>query len=153
MSDYIRDMRSKFGSSPIQVCGASIILFDRENRVLMLQRTDNQRWCFPGGAVELGERVEDAARRELLEETGLRVDSLELFGVFSGPELHYRYPNGDQVHIIDTVFVARSFTGELSIDSESRLGKFVPIEEIPDEISPPVIPVVRQLKAALSAAR
>lgn len=52
----------------------------------MLKRSDNNCWCFPGGAIELGEKVEDAAKREVAEETGLQVKALELFGVFSGQE-------------------------------------------------------------------
>ena len=42
---------------------------------------------YPGGSVNINEVVEEAAKRELLEETGIVANALELFGVFSGKEL------------------------------------------------------------------
>ncbi|CAH8706046.1 NUDIX domain-containing protein [Paenibacillus thiaminolyticus] len=112
----------------------------------MLQRSDNGCWCFPGGAIELGETTEDAVRRELLEETGLAVEELRIFGVFSGEELHYVYPNGDEVYIVDVVYTSDQFRGELTIDEESRTYQFFDIAELPAEISPPVVPIVAELK-------
>lgn len=49
----------------------------------MQQRQDDGTWSYPGGRVEIDETVEDAARREVLEESGLIVGKLELLGVFS----------------------------------------------------------------------
>jgi 8-oxo-dGTP pyrophosphatase MutT (NUDIX family) len=77
MLEYV--MRQYIGTRPLLLCGASIILFDDRNRVLMLKRSDNHGWCFPGGLVELGESTEETARREVLEETGLVVKRLKLF--------------------------------------------------------------------------
>ena len=72
-----------------------------------------QSWGYAGGSVELDEKVEDAAKRELLEETGLLAVSLDFFGIFSGPDMHYVYPNGDEVSNIDIVFICKDYTGEL----------------------------------------
>ena len=47
--------------------------------------------------MELGETVQDTARREVFEETGLRLGKLELFGMYSGPDYYKTFPNGDQV--------------------------------------------------------
>ncbi|TBL81096.1 NUDIX hydrolase [Paenibacillus thalictri] len=145
MNGYVQQMRELIGHRPLLLCGACVVIFNREDQVLMLRRTDNNCWCFPGGSVELGECVEDAARREVYEETGLRVDHLELFGVFSGPELHYIYPNGDEVHVVDIVFAAHDYNGELTLDEESREAKFVSIADLPADISPPQIPLIKEL--------
>ncbi|WGU92692.1 NUDIX hydrolase [Paenibacillus dendritiformis] len=146
MLEYIRRMRSHIGHDPLLLCGASIILYNASQQVLMLQRSDNGCWCFPGGAIELGETTEDAVRRELLEETGLTVEELHIFGVFSGEELHYVYPNGDEVYIVDVVYTSDQFRGELTIDKESRSYQFFDIADLPAEISPPVVPIVEALK-------
>jgi mutator protein MutT len=146
LKDYIKDLRKLIGNRPILMCGASVILYNDAGQVLMLHRTDNDCWSFPGGAVELGEKVEEAAIRESLEETGLTVENLELFGVFSGERLHYTYPNGDEVYVVDIVFKSNSYQGELRLNREGKEAKFFPIDALPENISPPVIPVIEQLK-------
>ena len=53
------------------VAAAGVLVWDGRQRVLLQERSDDQTWCIPGGAVEPGERLEEAARRELRKETGL----------------------------------------------------------------------------------
>lgn len=65
------------------------------------------------GGMEIGETVEETAKRELFEETGLTANSLELLGVFSGEELHYTYPNGDRACIVEILYICRDFAGVL----------------------------------------
>ena len=110
---YILDLRKFVGHRPLIQVGAGIIVEDPEGRVLLQLRSDNHCWGYCGGSIELDERVEDAAKRELFEETGLTAEDLSLFGVWSGPELHYVYPNGDEVSNIDIVFLCRKFSGTL----------------------------------------
>ena len=142
---YILDLRKYVGHRPLIQVGASVIVEDPQGRILLQLRADNHCWGTCGGSIEPDERVEDAARRELFEETGLTAEALTLFGVFSGPELHYVYPNGDEVSNIDIVFLCRSFTGELKpqADEVEKL-RFFAIEEIPENLSPPIRPVVEK---------
>ena len=70
MSGYIMDLRKIVGHRPLLQVGASVILEDKQGRVLLQKRTDNHCWGYPGGSTDLDERVEDAAARELFEETG-----------------------------------------------------------------------------------
>ncbi len=146
MTDYVRIMRSYIGHRPLLICGASVILSDAEGRVLLQRRSDNGCWCFPGGALEPGEKVEEAAARETYEETGLKVGELLIFGVFSGPALHYVYPNQDEVHIVDVVYTSTDYTGEVRCDENEtvEIGFFAPTE-LPGPISPPAVPVVTEL--------
>jgi 8-oxo-dGTP pyrophosphatase MutT (NUDIX family) len=152
MKEYVKHLRSYIGTQPILMCGTSVIIENEQAQVLMLHRTDNDCWCFPGGAVELGETVEAAAKREVLEETGLQVGQLELFGVFSGPELYYQYPNGDEVYNVDIVFCSKAneTMGELTINEEGRDIRYFPIHSLPPNISPPVILVVREFVKRLA---
>jgi 8-oxo-dGTP pyrophosphatase MutT (NUDIX family) len=143
MSGYIMDMRKLVGTRPILQCGASVIVENEKGEILLQLRCDNLSWAYAGGSVELDEKVEDAAKRELYEETGLAAEELELFGVFSGPEMHYVYPNGDEVSNIDMVYICRRYKGTLRCDyDEVKQLKFFPINDLPSKISKPnIIPL------------
>ena len=131
-------------SKAFQSCGASVIIY-KDRKILLQQRSDNKCWGYHGGHVELGEIVEEAARRELLEETGLTALSLELFGVFSGPELHYVYPDGNEIHIIDVVYLCNNFSGTLKHqESEVLELKWFAIAKIPENLSPPIKPALQK---------
>ena len=152
MSGYILDLRKIVGHRPLLQVGTSVILEDELGRVLLQKRTDNHCWGYPGGSVELDERVEDAAARELFEETGLTANHLELFGVFSGKELHYVYPNGDEVSNVDIVFLCRDYSGSLRPDEEESEDLcFFEAGHLPAKLSPPsVIPLKTWEKKKLS---
>lgn len=128
--------------------GAAILVVDAENRLLLLKRSDSGRWGPPGGATEPGERVEEAAKRETLEETGLEINEMSLFGVFSGPELYYQYPNGDEVYNVTIVYLARDWRGEVKLNEEHTEFRWFAANEIPapEEISPPILAVIAQFK-------
>jgi len=139
MSNYIMDLRKIVGHRTLLQVGASVILEDAQGRILLQKRSDNHCWGYAGGSVELDEVVEDAAKRELFEETGLIAEKLELFGVFSGKETHYVYPNGDEVSNVDIVFICKEYSGELKCqEDEVEELRFFSVEEIPENISPPI---------------
>ena len=144
MSNYILDLRKAVGHRPLLQVGASVIVEDEKGRILLQRRSDNHLWAYSGGSVELDEIVEDAAKRELFEETGLRAKKLELFGVFSGPDMHYTYPNGDEVSNVDIVYLCREWEGDLTPQEEEvKVLRFFAAENIPDALSPPNIRPLR----------
>jgi len=145
VADYILDLRKTVGHRCLLQVGASVIVEDRQGRILLEKRTDNGLWGYAGGGTELDERVEDAAKRELLEETGLTANSMALFGVFSGPETHYVYPNGDEVSNVDVVFLCRNWTGTIRPQEEevSEIRFFSAADMPPvEQLSPPIRPAL-----------
>jgi len=143
MIDYINELRKYVGTKPLLLCGAAVILLDSQNRMLMHHRLDNDTWGLPGGAMELGETLEENAARETKEEVGLTCNDLQLVGVYSGPQLYYRFPNGNEVYNVSVVYLCRDFSGEIVVDpAEGKDARFFALDEIPEEISPPIRPVI-----------
>lgn len=139
MSDYILGLRKLVGHRPLLQVGASIIVENTKGEVLLQKRADNHCWGYAGGSVELDEVVEDAARRELYEETGLIAQEMELFGVFSGKDMHYVYPNGDEVSNVDIVYLCREYEGALRCqEGEVEDLCFFPADALPENLSPPI---------------
>ncbi|HTX93268.1 MAG TPA: NUDIX domain-containing protein [Anaerolineales bacterium] len=144
--DYIIQLRQLVGHRPLLMVGAATLVVDAENRLLLMKRSDSGCWGPPGGVVEPGEVVETAARREVREETGLELGGLALFGVFSGPELFYRYPNGDEVYNITIAYLTRDWHGPVRLNEEHTEWGWFARAEIPEELSPPIRPVIGQFR-------
>ena len=98
--------------------------------MLLQQRGDNGQWGFPGGAVEPGERLQEAAVREIREETGLEVQVDRLIGVYTDPDMVY--PNGDRAHSICIGVTFRVLGGELRCDgAETQALRYFPLTDTP----------------------
>lgn len=133
--DYIQHLRSMVGNEKVIMVVAGAFVFDKENRVLMQKRSDNGQWGFPGGFMDLGESVQDTARREVYEETGLKLEELKLFGIYSGPQYDKTFSNGDQVSLVLISFVCKEYSGELvESNEESTQNKFYSLKELPEHI-------------------
>lgn len=145
MSGYIAGLRKLIGHRTIIQCAGSIIIENEKGEILLGKRTDNHFWGYAGGSIEIDEKIEDCAKRELFEETGLIADEIELFMINSGPEVHYIYPNGDEVSNVEIIYLCRKYHGTLKRQEEEieELRFFTP-DEVPDEISPPIRPVIRK---------
>jgi ADP-ribose pyrophosphatase YjhB (NUDIX family) len=144
--DHIQHLRQFVGHAPLLMVGAATLIVDEQNRLLLMKRSDSGCWGPPGGAVELGEVVEMAARREVREETGLELNEMSLFGVFSGPELFYRYPNGDEVYNVTITYLVRDWYGEIRLNGEHTDWRWFALEDIPENISPPIKPAIEHFK-------
>ena len=75
--------------------------------ILLMQRSDNGHWGLPGGHVEPGESVADAALREVREETGWRIELGRLVGVYSDPARQtVEYRGGERAQLVNLCFDA-----------------------------------------------
>ncbi|MBD3402596.1 NUDIX domain-containing protein [candidate division GN15 bacterium] len=92
-----------------------IIRYPNDEIVLIRRANDpfKNQWAIPGGFVDIGETVEQAAVREAKEETGLEVQLDRLVGVYSDPN---RDPRG---HTVSVVFLARPTGGTLQADTDA----------------------------------
>ncbi len=133
---YVEELRAVVGSRPLITAGAVVVVL-REDRVLLDMRRDSRKWALPGGFKELGESLEEAARRELLEETGLVARRLRFLALCSGPQFAHTYPNGDRIDQVAALYQA------LEVDGDPRAGgreslevRYFPVDALPSPMEP-----------------
>jgi 8-oxo-dGTP pyrophosphatase MutT (NUDIX family) len=140
---YIAEVRALMGTRPLVLPGAAVIVLDFHNHVLLLQRADTGGWGLPGGFMEPGESLEETARREVMEEVGLELDELTLMSVFSGADQYFRYPNGDEVFNVTTVYTANPRDLNFDLDpQEATAVRFFHVDDIPADLIAPEIPIL-----------
>jgi 8-oxo-dGTP pyrophosphatase MutT (NUDIX family) len=128
-----RDYDKALGIRP----SVSAVIFDRRGRLLLQQRSDGGQWGLPGGSVEIGESVTEAAAREVLEETGLTVRVRRLIGVYSDPTLQVvRYPDGNVWHYVSVCFECTVKGGELTTCDETLALEYFPLRRLPATLLP-----------------
>jgi ADP-ribose pyrophosphatase YjhB (NUDIX family) len=112
------------------VPAVTAVVTDPEGRVLLIHRTDNDRWALPGGEVELGENVSQAVIREVREETGLEVEITDFVGIYSDPKHIIAYDDGEVRQQFSLCFRARPIGGALRGSLESKEVSWVPSDEL-----------------------
>jgi 8-oxo-dGTP pyrophosphatase MutT (NUDIX family) len=131
---YIRELRKLVGHRPLILPGAVVLIFNDVGQLLLQHRSDGG-WGLPGGLMELGESLEETARREVKEETGLDIGELKLEGVFSGGEYYLKVANGDELYSVTTVYSTKDYKGELVSDElESIDLQFFSLHQLPDSL-------------------
>ena len=98
------------------------VVFDARDRVLLIRRGNppfQGHYALPGGFVDVGETVEDACRRELMEETGVKAGKLTLIGVYSDPK---RDPRG---HSVAAAFLTRVRTATATAGDDAAAVEWV----------------------------
>lgn len=145
--DYIGDLRKLVGTMPLIMVGANVILVNDNKQILLHHRTDRDWWGLPGGAMELGETLEDTARRETFEEINISCGNMELFNIYSGAEFYYRYPDGNEVYNVTATFLCFDYSGDIVVEkSEGRNAQFFDLDRIPENISSTVISIINDYK-------
>ena len=130
---YIMNLRKYVGHEPLIGLGATTMVFNERNEILLNLRSDTNTWGIPGGSMELHETIEETAVRELKEEAGISADKLELVAVLSGDEYYFEYPNGDKMCTVIVLFKVLNYTGEIRVsDNESKQLKFFSLDALPN---------------------
>lgn len=130
---YIADLRKFVGHSPIIGVGATTLVFNESNEILLNLRSDTGTWGIPGGSMELHEDIRETAVRELKEEAGITAERLELVDVLSGEDYYFEYPNGDKMCCVIVLFKVLNYSGEIKIsDDESKELQFFSLNALPE---------------------
>jgi ADP-ribose pyrophosphatase YjhB (NUDIX family) len=127
--DYFNDPSAPKANSLVPSVTAAVR--DDEGRLLLIHKIDNNYWALPGGGMDLGESIADAAIREVAEETGIHVEITGLVGLYTNPGHVMAYDDGEVRQEFSVCFHARPHGGELREDgTETKAAEWVPVGEI-----------------------
>jgi ADP-ribose pyrophosphatase YjhB (NUDIX family) len=113
------------------VPSVNVVVVNGEDSILMIRRTDNGNWAVPGGAIDLGESVAQAAVRETLEESGIECEITGIAGIYSDPRHVILYTSNDEARQeFSIVLTARAVGGQPTPSSESSDVRWVLISEV-----------------------
>lgn len=121
MSEYWKGVRGRVGHGLLLVPSVTAIIYDEQDRILLVRHVEGDVWVAPGGGMEPHESPADAVVREVWEETQLDVEPIRVIGVYGGPEFQVTYTNGDQASYVMTVFECHTRGGALRPDGVETL--------------------------------
>jgi len=134
---YVEELRALVGHRPLILVAGVALVFDEQERLLLIRRADTDEWAAPGGLMEIGETIEETARREVFEETGVHLPELRFLGMLSGPDIHVCYPNGDEVYGVIAVYTGRHDRQPLKADpAEATDIRFFDVDRLPRPLRP-----------------
>ncbi len=113
------------------VPSVNVVVTNGDGDVLLIRRSDNQNWAVPGGAIDLGESMVQAAVRESLEETGIECEITGLVGIYTDPKHVILYTsNGEVRQEFSILLTGRATGGVPTPSSESSEVQWVPRESL-----------------------
>jgi len=114
------------------VPSVTVAVRDGAGRILLVHKIDNDYWALPGGAVDLGESVADAAQREIAEETGVTIELTGLVGIYTDPGHVMAYDDGEIRQQFSICFYARLIAGVArQDDTEIKAVQWVDPSDVP----------------------
>jgi ADP-ribose pyrophosphatase YjhB (NUDIX family) len=127
--DYYDDPAAPEANSLVP--SVNVVVVNDAGDVLMIQRSDNGNWAVPGGAIDLGESMTQAAVRETREETGIECRVTGIVGIYTDPKHVILYTsNGEARQEFSILLTAVPVGGELATSSESSEVRWVPRDEL-----------------------
>ena len=147
---YCEDIREMIGNSPLIVVRPSVAILDNKGQIL-LSRYSGTPWGIPGGILQLSESVEECIKRNVKEDLGLMLNSLQLFGVYSGLELNTKPEDGeDEYHTVAIGYLCTDYEGEVTPDENQAIeAEFFKLDQLPEETDPFIKKKLIELKGLL----
>jgi ADP-ribose pyrophosphatase YjhB (NUDIX family) len=116
--DYYNDPEAPKANSLVP--SVNVVVTNGNSDVLLIQRSDNGNWALPGGAIDLGESMAEAAIRETLEESGITCTITGLVGIYTDPKHIILYTsNGEARQEFSIVLTAAARGGQPTPSSET----------------------------------
>jgi ADP-ribose pyrophosphatase YjhB (NUDIX family) len=116
--DYYDDPNAPAANSIVP--SVNVVVTNDRGVVILIRRSDNDIWALPGGAIDLGESMTQAAVREVKEETGIDCEITGLVGIYTDPKHIILYTSNDEARQeFSIVLTARKVGGEPTPSSES----------------------------------
>lgn len=141
--DYYDDPDAPPANS--MVPSVNVAVTNDAGELLLIRRSDNGNWAMPGGAIDLGESLRQAAVRETKEETGVDCEVTGLVGIFTDPKHIILYTsNGEVRQEFSIVVTARAIGGEPTPSDESIEVRWVAPSDVPD------LPMDRSMRERIS---
>jgi 8-oxo-dGTP pyrophosphatase MutT (NUDIX family) len=127
--DYHHDPEAPAATSIVPAVNVAVT--NEAGEILWIRRSDNDNWALPGGAVDIGESLTQAAVRETLEETGIQCEVTGLSGIYTDPGNVTLYTsNGEVRQEFSIVLTARATGGQPTPSPETSEVKWVPAGEL-----------------------
>ena len=127
--DYYDDPGAPTANSLVP--SVNVVVTNDHGEILLIRRTDNDNWALPGGAIDLGESVTQAAIRETHEETGITCEITGLIGIYSDPKHLIHYTSNDEVRQeFSIVLTAHPTGGTPTPSDESREVHWVALADV-----------------------
>lgn len=128
--DYHDDPAAPAANSLVP--GASAIVTNAADELVLQRRVDSGLWALPGGVMDIGESIAGAIVREVREETGLDVEPITIVGVYSDPRHVFAYADGEVRQEFSICFACRILGGQLTASDESHEVAFVASDRVGD---------------------
>ena len=129
--DYYDDPAAPKANS--MVPSVNVVVINDQDEILLIRRSDNDNWAVPGGGIELGESMTQAAIRETREESGVDCEITGLVGIYTDPKHVILYTsNGEARQEFSIVLTARPVGGKPTPSNESSEVRWVSRADIPD---------------------
>jgi len=100
------------------VPSVNVVVTNSDGEVLLIRRSDNQNWAVPGGAIDLGESMVQAAIRETKEETGVDCSITGLVGIYTDPKHVILYTSNGEVRQEFSILLTARVTGGVPTPSD-----------------------------------